>query len=32
MKLNNCSICGHTPIITATSLDRGNDRGYHLNR
>lgn len=23
---------GHTPIITAISLDRGNDHGYHLNR
>lgn len=29
MKLNNCPICGHTPIITNKSLDRGNGHGYH---
>lgn len=29
MKLTDCPICGHTPVITCTSLDRGNGRGYH---
>ena len=28
MKLTNCPICGHSPVITCTSLDRGNGRGY----
>ena len=28
MKLNNCPICGHTPIIDRESLDRGNGHGY----
>lgn len=28
MKMNSCAICGHSPIITLSSLDRGNGRGY----
>lgn len=28
MKLANCPICGHTPIIKCKSLDYGNGRGY----
>ena len=28
MKLNNCPICGHMPIIFTESLDRGNGHGY----
>ena len=28
MKLSNCPICGHTPIIDKESLDRGNGHGY----
>ena len=28
MKFNDCPICGHSPIIVSTSLDRGNGHGY----
>lgn len=28
MRINKCPICGHAPIITMASLDKGNGRGY----
>ena len=28
MKLVSCPVCGHTPIVTSRSLDRGNGHGY----
>lgn len=28
MKLSPCPICGHTPVITQESLDKGHGHGY----